>query len=320
VIDIRGEVLRAEERIRPHVLETPLEECPAYARPGGPRVWLKHENRQHTGSFKVRGALNKLLALTPQERARGVVAASTGNHGAALAYALRSVGANGRVFVPEDAAPAKLRKIETLGATIEKVGGDPVEAERQARAHAVEHGLAYVSPYNDPLVIGGQGTIGVELQRQLGEVDTVFASLGGGGLICGIAGYLSSVEPQARFIGCSPENSPVMVRSVEAGRILDLPSLPTLSDGTAGGIEREAITLGLCRELVDEYVTVSEDEIRATLREFVRARSTAIEGAAAVAIASYLKIRQRIGGSNVAIVICGGNIDPDVLGRLVDQP
>jgi threonine dehydratase len=320
VIDGHGEVLRAEQRIRSHIIDTPLEECPAYACRGGPRVWLKLENRQHTGSFKVRGALNKLLALTPEERAPGVVAASTGNHGAAVAYALRAVGARGSVFVPETAAPAKLRKIESLGAAIEKVAGDPIEAERQARAYAAERNLVYVSPYNDELVVGGQGTIGIEIARRLDRIDTVIASLGGGGLICGIAGYLRVVHPQARFIGCSPENSPVMIRSVEAGRILDLPSLPTLSDGTAGGVEQAAITFDLCRELVDEYVTVSETEIRAALGEFVQQRSMTIEGAAAVAIASYLKIRDRLEGQNVAIVICGGNIDREVLGQVVDQP
>ena len=174
MIDVRGEVLRAEQRIRAHILETPLEECPGYACRGGPRVWFKLENRQHTGSFKVRGALNKLLALTPEERARGVVAASTGNHGAALAYALRSVGARGRVFVPESVAPAKLSKIESLGAEIEKVGNGDIAylASKNAVGRAVRHrahawGRAGVrlnavapGPVLTPLLKGGLETPG----------------------------------------------------------------------------------------------------------------------------------------------------------------
>jgi threonine dehydratase len=319
-LNIPQHVQSAERRIRPHVVETPLERATAYDRADGPRVWLKLENLQHTGSFKVRGALNKILALSDDERARGVVAASTGNHGAAVAYALGRFGASAVVFVPRDASQAKVRRIEELGATVRAFGRDPVETEIHARAYAAEQELIYISPYNDPQVIAGQGTIGPELERQLDRVDAVFVSLGGGGLICGIAGYLRSVNPEIKIVGCSPENSAVMIRSVEAGRILEVPSQPTLSDGTAGGIEPGAITLELCRALVDEYVSVTEDEIRDALRRFVRLRSMPIEGAAAVAIAAYLRLRNRIDAGNVVIVLCGGNIDADVLSRILADP
>jgi threonine dehydratase len=313
--DVRREVELAERRIRPHVVETALERSAVHGWPGGSRVWLKLENLQHTGSFKVRGALNKLLALAADDLARGVVAASTGNHGAALAYALRTVGADGTIFVPEGAAPGKLRSIEELGARVETVAGDPLEAELHARAYAAEHGLPYISPYNDPLIIGGQGTVGVELARQLQRIDVVFISLGGGGLICGVAGFLRSVNPDVRVVGCSPANSPVMIRSIEAGRIVELDSLPTLSDGTAGGVERNSITFDLCRRFVDDFVTVTEDEIRDALRRFVRSREMRIEGAAAVAIAAYRRLRDEVEG-NVVIVLCGGNIDPAVLANI----
>jgi threonine dehydratase len=173
--------------------------------------------------------------------------------------------------------------------------------------------LKFISPYNDPRIVGGQGTIGVELERQLERIDVVFASLGGGGLVSGVAGYLKSLRPNVEIVGCSPENSQVMIQSVRAGKILDLPSQPTLSDGTAGGVEPGAITFELCRALVDDYVTVTEDEIKESLRLFVRTEHMLLEGAAAVAVAAYLKTRERFAGKSVVIVICGANIDLETL-------
>jgi threonine dehydratase len=317
-MDIVAEVLRAEARTRPYIRETILE--PSFlGEPGGTTVTCKLENLQHTGSFKARGAMNKLLSLAPEELARGVVTASTGNHGAAVARSANALDTSGIVFVPEGSSPAKLRAIERLGAEIRVHGSDCVQAESHARHYAAENGMAYVSPYNDPQVIGGQGTIGIELARHLDRIDAVYVSLGGGGLISGIAGYLKSVRPGVQIIGCSPEHSQVMIQSVKAGRILDLDSLPTLSDGTAGGIEAGAMTFDLCRDLVDEYVTVTEDEIKASLRLFIDMHHMLIEGAAAVAIASYLKTRARFAGthSSVVIVICGANISRETLKRIL---
>ncbi len=312
-MDILREVLLAEERIRPHIRQTILEYSPVLSQRGGADVYCKLENLQHTGSFKVRGAMNKLLSLAAEERARGVVTASTGNHGAAVAYCLGKLDASAIVFVPEGSSPSKIQAIERLGAEVRYRGGDCVEAEVCARRYAAQHGMTYVPPYNDPQVVGGQGTIGVELARQLDQIDAAYVSLGGGGLISGIAGYLKSVRPGVEIIGCSPENSQVMIQSVKAGRILDLPSLPTLSDGTAGGIEAGSITLELCRTLVDEYVAVTEDEIKEGLRLFIGTHHMLIEGAAAVAIASYLKTRERWVGKNVVVVICGANISLETL-------
>jgi threonine dehydratase len=177
--------------------------------------------------------------------------------------------------------------------------------------------MTYVSPYNDPLVVGGQGTVGVELDRQLDRIDAVFVSLGGGGLISGIAAHLRTVRPDVTVVGCSPENSQVMIQSVRAGKILDLPSRPTLSDGTAGGVERGAITFDLCRELVDDFVTVTEEEIANHWREFTTTHHMMIEGAAAVAIASFMKLRDRFAGNNVVVVLCGANISPDTVKGLL---
>ena len=317
-MDVLREVRAAEERIRPHILETTLQHSPLLSERGGAQVYCKLENLQHTGSFKVRGALNKVLSLSEEQRGRGVVTASTGNHGAAVAYSLGRLGATGIVYVPQGADPSKVEAIKRLGAEVRVHGQDCAEAEVHARAYGDEHGLAYISPYNDPQVVGGQGTIGVELARQLEDIDAVFVALGGGGLISGIAAYLKSVQPGVSVIGCSPENSQVMIQSVKAGHILDLPSLPTLSDGTAGGIEPGAITFELCRSLVDDYVTVSEEEIAATLLWFIGSHHMLIEGAAAVPIAAYLKNRSQYAGQRVVIVLCGANIGLETVRQLLN--
>jgi threonine dehydratase len=173
--------------------------------------------------------------------------------------------------------------------------------------------MTYVSPYNDPKVIGGQGTIGLELERQMENVDAVFVSLGGGGLAGGIGGYLKSTGKRVKVVACSPENSPVMHESLRAGRIVERESKPTLSDGTAGGVERGAITFDLCREVVDESVLVSEEEIRQAVRIVIERHRLLVEGAAGVAVAGLLKQQRRLAGSDVAVVLCGANIDIAVL-------
>ncbi|MBN1993269.1 MAG: threonine/serine dehydratase [Anaerolineae bacterium] len=316
-MDILNEILRAETRIRAYTRETMLAYSPYLSQLGRAKVYCKLENLQYTGSFKARGAMNKVLSLTAAARERGVVTASTGNHGAAVARSAQTVHATGLVFVPENASPVKVQAIERLGATVRYYGQDCMETEYYARQFAVEHELVYVPPYNDAQVIGGQGTIGLELTRQLERIGAVFVSLGGGGLISGIAGYLKAVQPDVQIIACSPENSQVMIQSVQAGKIMDVPSRPTLSDGTAGGVEAGSITFELCQELVDEYVTVTEAEIKESLRLFIETEHMLIEGAAAVAVAAYVKTRHRWAGQNVVIVICGGNISLEMLKQVL---
>ena len=306
-------VRKAEGRIRPYVRETYLEPSPFYSEAAGVEVYLKLEHLQHTGSFKVRGALNKVLACTPAQQARGLVAASTGNHGAALAFACRHVGARALVFVPEEASAGKVAAVRRLGAEVRVHGSDCVEAEVFARRYAEEKGLVYVSPYNDWNVVAGQGTLGLELTRQLSAFDAVFVALGGGGLISGVAGYLKAVRPDVRVIGCSPENSAVMIESVRTGRIVERASQPTLSDGTAGGLEPDAITFDLCRALVDDYVTVSEDAIAEHVRTYLGVHHQVVEGAAAVALAGFRAMQDRFAGKRVVVVLCGANISPATL-------
>ncbi|HWQ13635.1 MAG TPA: threonine/serine dehydratase [Roseiflexaceae bacterium] len=301
------EVLRAEARIRPYVRETPLVESMALSELGG-RALVKLENLQSTGSFKVRGALNALLVLPEEVRARGVVAASSGNHGTAVAYGARALGVPALVFVPEDASPVKVAAMRRLGAEVRTHGSDTLESELAARTYAAERGLAYLSPYNDPLVVAGQGTVGEEIARQAGRLDALVVAVGGGGLIGGTAAFLRARWPGLRVIGAQPERSAVMAASVRAGAILDLPSEPTLSDGTAGGVEPGAVTFELCRALIDEFVLVSEEEIAAAMRLFIEAEHMLIEGAAGVAVAAYRRLASQLRGQTAGVVICGANV------------
>ena len=310
-------VTEAAERIRSYVRRTILDSSTYYSQRTGAEVYFKCENLQHTGSFKARGALNKILSLPADERSKGIVTASTGNHGAACAFAMQQVGAGGIVFVPETAVQTKLATIRRLGAEIRTYGTDSVETEKHARDFAYLHDMTYVPPYNDPFIIGGQGTVGVELWQQLPELDAVLIAVGGGGLIGGVAAYLKSVRPTIQIIGCSPENSRVMAQSVAAGELLDLPSLPTLSDGTAGGVEANSITFPLCHDFVDHYISVTEEEIATSLREFMDAQHMLIEGSAAVPIAALLKMTDQLRGAYVAIVLCGANISLDTLRQVL---
>jgi threonine dehydratase len=312
-MDIRNEVLKADKRIRPHIRETPLDRSEALSEMARGNVLLKLENLQLTGSFKVRGAMNKLLSLAPEERAGGVVAASTGNHGAAVAFGAGKLGMKALIFAPEQSSPTKVDAVRRLGALVRFHGTDCVDAESFARQYAVTHNMPYVSPYNDPIIVGGQGTVGLEIDNQLSGIDAVLVTLGGGGLISGIAGYLKSMRRNVRIIGCSPENSAVMAESIKAGRILEIKSRPTLSEGSAGGVEQGAITFDLCKELVDDYVNVSESEIVHALKFFMEAHHMMIEGAAAVSIAALLKTKDKFRGQNAVVVVCGANIGLETL-------
>lgn len=322
IVDLQRACAAAAARIRPYIRLTPLEASPALSALGGDHVHLKAENLQATGSFKVRGAFNKLLSLAPAELERGVVAASSGNHGAAVAFALQQLGAQGVIFVPEHAAANKVAAIRRLGAEVRSHGHDSVITELAARAYADQSGRVYISPYNDWEIIAGQGTIGFELAAAQPAVQTVYVTVGGGGLASGIAAVFKG-NPSAharnpvRIVGCLPANSPVMLASVRAGHVVEMESLPTLSDGSAGGIEVDAVTFGLCQRLIDDWIVVEEDEIAAAIRLLIESHHYLVEGAAGVAVAAYLKDPQRGQGRNVAIVLCGANLDLAVLRKLL---
>lgn len=310
----------ASQNIAPYVRQTYLEHSTAYSELTGARVFLKCENLQYTGSFKLRGAINKLLSVdrrSPQEKV--VVAASTGNHGKAVAHGATRLGFRAKVFAPSTADPEKLHAIERYGAELVVGGNDCIDAEVAAQHFSDEHDAIYVSPYNDPIVVAGQGVIGKELCGQMDRIDAVFVSLGGGGLVSGIAAAVKNVHPDCKVIACSPENSMVMIESLQAGKIVDLPSEETLSDGTAGGVEAGSVTFNYCRELVDECVSVSEDSIKQCLRDFITTQHMLIEGAAAVAIAGMMQMAERWQGKNVVVVLCGANIGATKLSQVFND-
>lgn len=314
---IHDGVLQAHTRLRAYVRATPFDASISLSERLGMEAWLKLENLQHTGSFKARGALNKVLCLTPTARSKGVVAASSGNHGAGLAWACRTLGVRARIFVPEGASPTKVAIIRRYGAEVLLFGTDGLDTELHARAVAEYEGMAYVSPYNDLDVMCGQGTIGVEIAEQGPPLDALYIAVGGGGLIGGIAAYLSRAMPGVEIIGALPANSPVMAESVRAGKIVEMPSSATLSDGTAGGIEADAITFPVCQELVSEWVTVSEEEIASAMRSFIEAHHMLIEGSAGVALAALERNAARHAGRRVGAVVCGANVSLETLKQIL---
>jgi len=276
-------------------------------------VFLKLECFQETGTFKLRGATNRLLLLDEDERRRGVVAASSGNHGLAISTAAARLGIPCIVFVPENASRTKVAGILGRGVELRHHGEDCVETEDYARRYADEIGMTYVSPYNDPAVVAGQGTVGRELGEQVPRLDAVFVSMGGGGLAAGVGSWLKSVRPNIEVIGCSPEASPTMHMSLEAGRVVHPEVGETLSDGTAGGLEDGAITLDICQRVVDRSVLVTEAAIAAAMRLMVARHHVLVEGAAGVAVAGWAKERERLQGLRVGIVLCGANVSLEVL-------
>ncbi|MDR8390530.1 threonine/serine dehydratase [Aliifodinibius sp. S!AR15-10] len=308
-MNIYDEITAANDRIRSHILHTPLLHSPYLSSLADGKVYLKMESEQYTGSFKARGSLNKLIWLKEQETKFFPITASTGNHGLGFARALKLLGINGRIYLPETAVQSKIERIKEYGAEIAFYGKDPYKTELYAKNLAEEHdNWVYISPYNDPQIIGGQGTIGIEILEDLETPDIIFATVGGGGLISGIASYVNQHSPETRVIGCQPRNSPEMSVSVKAGTYREIESKPTLSDGSAGGFERDSITFDLCKELVEQFILVSEEEIAESIRLMISKHSKLVEGAAAVAVASFLKEIEQFKGGTSVIIICGANI------------
>ncbi|HEN3668723.1 TPA: threonine/serine dehydratase [Yersinia enterocolitica] len=301
-------IKEAHQALRPQVRETPLEYSPLLSQHSGCEIYLKCEHLQHTGSFKFRGASNKLRLLTNEQRQRGVITASTGNHGQAMALAGKLAGVKATIYAPEQAAAIKLEAIRALGGEVELIPGDALNAELAANSAAQQQGKIYISPYNDRQIIAGQGTCGMEMVEQQPDLDAVFVAVGGGGLISGIATVLKKLSDKTQIIGCWPANATSMYTSLENGKIQEVAEQETLSDGTAGGVEPGAITFALCQQLIDQKVLVSEQEIKDAMRLIAHTDRWMIEGAAGVALAAALKQAPLWQGKKVAVVLCGKNI------------
>jgi threonine dehydratase len=309
----------ADERIRGHALRTPL----TYDAHRG--LYLKWENRQVTGSFKARGALNKILALEDWERQAGLVAASAGNHGQGVAMAAQLTGCDVEVFVPAHAVANKVESMRRLGALIRFVDGGYGEAETAAKAYAHENGKTYVSPYNDGQVIAGQGTMAVEIIQQLNQEFHVAPTdlgawifpVGGGGLICGCGEALAARGITPTMIGVQPEASAfthsLFHRQTQEGVRDD----PTLADGLSGAIDPESITIPMMRRLVKDIVTVSEVAIERAIAHAWNAYSEKIEGSAGAALAAVLE--EAITTRPCVVVLTGGNIETDVFDAIVKR-
>ncbi len=317
-MNILQEILDAERRIRPYVLKTPLFKSVYLSELIKGEVYFKLESEQITGSFKARGGLNKVLSLSQEEKEKGCLTASTGNHAQGMANALSISGTKGVIFLPENASPSKVEALKHYNATLKFHGQDCLTTELHAKRYAAENNLTWVSPYNDPQIIGGQGTIALEILEEIKDIDYLFGCIGGGGMMSGIAAYFKEYSKKTQLIGCLPEKSAEMYLSVQKGEVvvIDEPE-ETLSDGSAGGLEPGSITFDICRELVDDYQTVSEAEIAENIVWMMNKHHKIIEGAAAVALASFKKQIEKLKHKKVVIIICGANISNETLKSLL---
>ena len=315
------DVYRARARLGGRVVRTPLLPSPRLARLcGAEQVLLKLETVQPSGAFKLRGATNALLALDAAVRTRGVVTASTGNHGRALAWAARAEHVSCTVclsnLVPENKADA----VRELGAEVVRIGDDQDTAVAEALRLAAERGLGYVPPFDHPDVIAGQGTLGLELLEDAPELDTLLIPLSGGGLLSGIALAAKAINPTIRIVGVSPERGAAMIPSLRAGHPVEVVEEATLADSLGGGIGLDnRYTFALTQGLIDDVVQVSEDEIAAAMRGLYRHERLIAEGAAAVGAALLARGGVPGGGRRVATVITGNNVDMDEFTRMVRQ-
>ncbi len=306
---------RAKDRLDSFITPTRLARSIEMSRRGGNEVFFKFETENLTGSFKIRGALNKLLILR-EEGNDEVVTASTGNHALAVAQAGQLLGIKVNIFVPKNISPAKLEKLETYNVEINLLGSDGIDAERAARECSERDDSPYVSPYNDLDVVAGQGTIAIEILEQLKDVNKVYLSLGGGGLAGGIGAVLQQTNQDIELVAASPRNSPVMARSIEKGEIIDFHSLPTISDGTAGGLESDSVTFPLCQSVISRHIELQEDDIREACKYLNFEEGIRAEGAAALALAGLQKDPRHSQDERVVVILCGSNIDEKDLRQL----
>ena len=312
--ELVNNIIAANQRIKAvdgGARETPLDESGKFSDRTGADFLLKGEHLQRTGSFKMRGAMNKLLCLNEQDSKGGIITASSGNHGIATAQAAKVSGVDVTVYLPESVSPLKHANIRRLGANTVLVQGNGIQAEIVARAAAEREGKTFVSPYSDLDIIAGQGTVGLEWAEQCPDLAAVYVCVGGGGLISGIGAYLKTLRPDVEIIGCWPENAPAMHLCMKRGQIHDTPETATLADGSAGSIEKGAITLALCQQVIDRHLLVSEMEIAGAMREMAAAENFIIEGSAGVALAAGLKTASDYRGRKIAVVVCGHNVALD---------
>ena len=312
-----ADIRSARERLAGCIRATPLVRSPTLREAAGATVWLKLEQQQATGSFKLRGATNAILNLTGEERDRGVVGASTGNHGRGLAHAAKEAGTRCIVCMSRLVPQNKVDGIEALGAEVRIIGVSQDDAQVEVDRLVAEEGMTMLPPFDHPDIIAGQGTLGLEILEALPEVETLLVPLSGGGLISGVALAAKALKPSVRIVGISMERGAAMYECQRAGRPISVPELPTLADSLGGGIGLEnRYTFAVVRELVDEMVLLSEAEIARAIRHAYWEERQIVEGSGAVGIAALLSGKVADGGVT-AVVVSGGNIDMALHHRIV---
>lgn len=316
-LDVAQLVMEAHERTRDYLIPTPLEFSRYLSDQIDGEVWLKLDLVQKTASFKFRGALNKILSLTEEELDGGVVSASTGNYALAVAEAMRIRNRRATIYVGNDMDESRLGILRAHGLDVVVSDGDAWGAEIEARRVGDEEGKVYVSPYNDPIVVGGQGTCGYEISQQLPDLDAAFFACGAGGLLTGSSAWLKSHNPDVRTFGVSPSNSPVMFESVRQDKMITMDTKPTLADTCGGGVDLDTITLDYCRRYTDGIVLLSEDEIAAAIRLLFEQHRLVAEGSGVLGIGGILKNKEKFKGRKVVAVVCGRNIDLEVFKRII---
>jgi threonine dehydratase len=309
----------AEKSIETLVKRTPLVFSQHLSQLCGGEIYLKLENQQITKSFKIRGALNKMLHLSSEERERGVITASAGNHAQAIAIAAENLGIKAKVVVPCTTPEVKIRKIQKHDLELVIFGNIYDEAERKAIKLAKTEGLTYVSPYNDRYVIAGQGTIGLEVLEDLPTLDTIVVPVGGGGLISGIAIAVKSVKSTVDIIGVQSMASPVMYESLKTGKIVDIEVEESIADGLHGGIESNSITFNLVQKFVDRLLLVEENCIRKAIKLLAEKEKQIVEGAGATPIALIIEKPKIFEGKRAVAIMSGGNIEKKLLKTILSS-
>lgn len=310
------DILKARKRITPYLAKTPLHYYASLSKVLGFEAYVKHENFQPTGAFKIRGGINLVSQLTPEERSRGVITASTGNHGQSVAYAARLFGVKAYICVSENANPDKIESIRNLGAEIIAKGRDFEDARLNAEKLAEEHGYRYIHSGNEPHLISGVGTIALEIFEDLPNVDAIIAPVGGGSQVAGISTVVESIAPDVEVIAVQAERAPSVYLSWKEGKIVGTDSANTIADGLATRRAFE-LPLEIMRGRISDFILVSEEEIKNAIRMYVEKAHTIAEGAGAAPLAAGLKIRERLRGRKVALILSGGNLTADMLREIL---
>lgn len=312
------QIRKAELRIRDFIYFSPCQLSAALSEVTGQQVFLKLDNLQRTGAFKERGALNRIMLLSEEEKRRGVIAASAGNHAQAVAYHATRRGVLARIVMPLMTPLVKISATRGFGAEVILHGANYDEACAEALRICDLEGMTFLHPFDDPAVINGQGTIGLELLEQVQGLEAVVVPIGGGGLISGVACALKESNPAIRVVGVETERLPSMLRAIEQGEPVTLPAEATIADGIA--VRRAGdLTMPLVRRFVDEIVTVDEEEIANAIMVLLEREKTLAEGAGAVALAALLQKKTSLNGQRTAVLVCGGNIDVSLLARIIER-